>query len=152
MGVIGVWSNIETNVGLWCCCFPALQPLIQGAARRLGISSSAAGSSPKHSSPHGASGASGGGQGSNHIRTIGQRSLRAAPRDPNAIDTDSDDNSSERRIVAVGDKEAVELRDLERGPSVKEQQQQQQQQHGPGQISRTTEVTITSHSEGAYAV
>lgn len=37
MSVLGVWSNIEAHVGLWCACFPALQPILYAIFSILGI-------------------------------------------------------------------------------------------------------------------
>ncbi|KAI1764136.1 hypothetical protein GGR53DRAFT_334437 [Hypoxylon sp. FL1150] len=29
MPFLSIWTNLEAHVGLWCCCFPALQPLLR---------------------------------------------------------------------------------------------------------------------------
>ena len=39
MGTIGIWTNLEGHIGFWCCCFPALQPIIRFVSFKVGIRS-----------------------------------------------------------------------------------------------------------------
>jgi hypothetical protein len=39
MTTLGVWTDVEGHVGLWCGCFPAMQPILRILSYRLGIRS-----------------------------------------------------------------------------------------------------------------
>ncbi|KAI0601403.1 hypothetical protein F4775DRAFT_589622 [Biscogniauxia sp. FL1348] len=45
MATLGIWTNLEGHIGLWCGCFPALQSLLRSISHRLGFRSSLASTS-----------------------------------------------------------------------------------------------------------
>jgi hypothetical protein len=38
MTTIGLWTDLEGHVGLWCGCFPALQPILRAFLSSVGAS------------------------------------------------------------------------------------------------------------------
>jgi hypothetical protein len=38
MTTIGIWTDLEGHVGLWCGCFPALQPILRAVLSSVGAS------------------------------------------------------------------------------------------------------------------
>lgn len=41
MGIQGIWTDLETHVGFWCCCFPAVSSIPPLIAKKLSLCSTA---------------------------------------------------------------------------------------------------------------
>ncbi|KAI1389888.1 uncharacterized protein F4822DRAFT_400125 [Hypoxylon trugodes] len=48
MPTLGIWTNIEGHVGLWCSCFPTLQPILRSVPAKLKLLSSTNGNGGRH--------------------------------------------------------------------------------------------------------
>ncbi|ORY55907.1 uncharacterized protein BCR38DRAFT_490913 [Pseudomassariella vexata] len=41
MGIVAIWTDLESHVGLWCSCFPAISCIIRALSDKLGYSTTA---------------------------------------------------------------------------------------------------------------
>ncbi|KAB5583007.1 hypothetical protein GE09DRAFT_287108 [Coniochaeta sp. 2T2.1] len=121
MATIRIWTDLEGHVGLWCGCFPALQPILRIISYKLGLRSnliSGRGTGDKYASSrgarHGTGLKSGGGTARNGYVKSG------SGRD----DTDSDSQLA----IVLGRSSDVKLNEMER----------------ESRIHKTTEVQIRS--------
>ncbi|KAH8895482.1 hypothetical protein GQ53DRAFT_804326 [Thozetella sp. PMI_491] len=124
MATIGIWTNLEGHVGLWCSCFPALQPILRAASYKLGLRSNLLSEPTKRN--YYAKGA----QSAAHGNATFSRSNHGYVRNGSGVDKDGDldDNSSQRSFVIKAGQDSVEMRNMEAGG-----------------IQKTTEVTIERH-------
>jgi hypothetical protein len=95
MSTIGVWTDLESHVGFWCGCFPALQPLLRLAAFKLGLRTSLDSSNKK-------SGGNTGATSRNRTGSMATRSRTGYMRKGSGIDVDAEtnDSDSQRGIVS----------------------------------------------------
>lgn len=121
MTTIGLWTDLEGHVGLWCGCFPALQPVLRIASYRLGLRSSplSYGDRPTGQSGQPISGHMSGAADS-HARS-GHRYLRSGSGvDLDGLDSDTDSQKGmvKRRGEAGGDVELARLSEIRKETEV----------------------------------
>lgn len=103
MATLGAWTDVEGHVGLWCGCFPAMQPIVRIVSYKLGLrsqmlSTSAASNARRYgNSGTGRKSAPGtGNMGSgNHWR---MSTKNGYVRNGSGVDDDLDDSDSQRAI------------------------------------------------------
>jgi len=94
MATIGIWTNLEDHVGLWCGCFPAMQPILRIVSYKLGLRSnlvSGQGTSDKYG------GSRGGGRSGTGLKSGTGGTRNGYVKNGDGVDeTDSD---SQRAII-----------------------------------------------------
>jgi hypothetical protein len=105
MATIGVWTDLEGHVGLWCGCFPALQPVIRVLTYKLGLRSNLDSYADKPTAPSNTYGAQ---QGSRAMKKQGYL------HQGSGIDKDGD-NDSQKEIWTGNDVGRLTDQDVEMG-------------------------------------
>ena len=134
MATIGIWTDLEGHVGLWCGCFraaSALQPILRIVSYRLGlrsdlVSGKVTGEKYGHSKRGGCSSglkSIGGGDGGTRNGYI-----------KNGDSVDQTDSESQRAIFVGGKGSEVELGDME---------------HAAARIHKTTPIDMRCWTEAA---
>ncbi|KAG4429185.1 hypothetical protein IFR05_015339 [Cadophora sp. M221] len=118
MSTVGVWTDLEAHLGLWCGCFPALQPILRIISFKLGLRTKllSYGDTPRKKSgfPSGNMGGTSGVQRSNH----------GYLRSGNGIDVKGTETDTESQKGIVSKGKSFELESL-------------------GQIHKQTEVQVS---------
>src|SRR5688572_15079532 len=92
MSTIGLWTDLEGHVGLWCGCFPAFQPILRAFFSSIGLSRLISSYKGTHGARYGQSKPTSGSRGWNRSNAI---PLSSRPQETNAA---SDDASSQKGI------------------------------------------------------
>lgn len=141
MGSIGIWTNLEGHIGFWCCCFPALQPILRIVSYKLGIRSKIASYGKSDQKYYGArSGTGGAGKGAprtgTHGGTTGSRSQAAITtkngyvKNGSGVDKSSDTDSVRAIVISSNmDGHSMEMNAMDMG-------------RNGGAIHKRTEVSI----------
>ena len=100
MATLGVWTDVEGHVGLWCGCFPAMQPIIRIMSYKLGLRSQLASTSGASGGRRYASNGPGSTPATGNLSSGNWRGAKNGyMRNGSGVD-DSDDNDSQRGINA----------------------------------------------------
>lgn len=145
MGTIGIFTNLEGQIGFWCCCFPALQPILRVISYKLGIRSLLSSQKPSNQNYYGGRSAGGGPGGAprsgNHGLTNGSRSQAAATtkngyvKNGSGVDNPSDSDSVQAIVISgktmEDDRNSMEMNTIDMGRK-------------GGTIHKRTEVSVQS--------
>jgi hypothetical protein len=133
MATIGIWTDLEGHVGLWCGCFPALQPILRIVSYKLGFRSHLQ-SNQKSSGQYPGQYGYGSGVHKSGTRKSGYvKNGSGVDRDGAITDEDGDS----QRAIIIGTGGAMELKELEAKGM------------GDGRgIQKTTQVEVRSEPKG----
>lgn len=133
MATIGIWTDLEGHVGLWCGCFPALQPILRIVSYKLGLRSHLQ-SNQKSSGQYPRQYGYGSGVNKSGTRKSGYV-RNGSGVDREGAGTDEDGDSQRAIIIQTGG--IMELKELEPNGMG----------HGRG-IQKTTQVEVRSEPKG----